>query len=217
MTLHSTARAALRKALRVFQSFGVRRKSVRLPRLPIDSMARIIIRAEESTVFEPLIRSPQLVELVSQRQQLELRAGLQISANDYLNSMRLRRLLQGEMAQVFSEVDVILAPTSVGPAPRIDERVAAELRPEDTSAGCTPRSLRGRTGTLIRAGNLAGLPALSLPCGFAWNHLPLGVQLVGRPFDEATLIDLGRAYQEITDWHRHTPPIPCTGERGTLQ
>jgi aspartyl-tRNA(Asn)/glutamyl-tRNA(Gln) amidotransferase subunit A len=63
---------------------------------------------------------------------------------------------------------------------------------------------------LTPAGNLAGLPALSLPCGFSATHLPLGVQLLGRPFDEATLIDLGRAYQEITDWHKRRPPVPPT-------
>jgi aspartyl-tRNA(Asn)/glutamyl-tRNA(Gln) amidotransferase subunit A len=135
---------------------------------------------------------------------MELLAGLQISASDYLDAMRLRRPLQGEIAQIFSEVDVILAPTSPITAPRIDELLDAERRPEGKSTGrATPRS-----GTLIQAGNLTGLPALSLPCGFTRTCLPLGMQLVGRPFDEATVIDLGRAYQAVTHWHKHPQPLP---------
>jgi aspartyl-tRNA(Asn)/glutamyl-tRNA(Gln) amidotransferase subunit A len=58
---------------------------------------------------------------------------------------------------------------------------------------------------LTAAGNLAGLPALVLPCGFA-GGLPVGVQVVGQPFSENTLLALGKAYQGRTDWHRRRPP-----------
>ena len=67
---------------------------------------------------------------------------------------------------------------------------------------------------LIPAGNLAGLPGLSLPCGFSTAGLPVGVQLVGRPFEETTLIGLGRAYQTITSWHRQRPPMGQAKEAG---
>ena len=59
---------------------------------------------------------------------------------------------------------------------------------------------------LIEAGNLAGLPALSLPCGFA-GGLPIAIQLVGRPFTENTLLAIGKAFQERTDWHKRRPPL----------
>jgi aspartyl-tRNA(Asn)/glutamyl-tRNA(Gln) amidotransferase subunit A len=55
--------------------------------------------------------------------------------------------------------------------------------------------------------NLAGLPALALPCGFSGETLPLSLQLAGRPFDEATVLRAGHAYQQATDWHRRRPPV----------
>jgi aspartyl-tRNA(Asn)/glutamyl-tRNA(Gln) amidotransferase subunit A len=54
--------------------------------------------------------------------------------------------------------------------------------------------------------NTIGLPALSLPCGFTAAGLPLALQIVGRPFDEATVLRVGHAYEQATDWHRRRPP-----------
>jgi aspartyl-tRNA(Asn)/glutamyl-tRNA(Gln) amidotransferase subunit A len=59
---------------------------------------------------------------------------------------------------------------------------------------------------MVQAGNLAGLPALSLPCGFA-DQLPIAISLVGRAFSENHLLVLGRAFQSHTDWHRRRPPV----------
>jgi aspartyl-tRNA(Asn)/glutamyl-tRNA(Gln) amidotransferase subunit A len=59
---------------------------------------------------------------------------------------------------------------------------------------------------LIPAGNLAGLPAIGLPCGFA-DKLPVAIQLVGPPFSENLLVAVGKAFQEHTDWHRRHPPV----------
>jgi len=191
--VHASAIVTLREALEQFRSLGMKFKRIAFPELHVDSIARIIIRSEGSTVFQDLINSPQLAQLADRRQQVGLQAGLRILAKDYLNAMRLRRLLQQEFMRVFTSVDVILAPARTKPAPRIDK----PLDPEWRSLGTH----------LTPAANLAGLPALSLPCGFSTTHLPLGVQLVGRPFDETTLINLGRAYQEITDWHKRRPPV----------
>ncbi|HLN13928.1 MAG TPA: amidase family protein, partial [bacterium] len=139
-------------------------------------------------------------------------AGLEVSARDYLNAMRVRRLLQEAFARIFTEVDILLAPARPGPAPRVDEPIDPEWRP--ARAGARPRRgpafppARGNAA-LTPAGNLAGLPGLSLPCGFSTSGLPAAVQLVGGPFDDATLIDLGRAFQQATDWHARRPPMPA--------
>jgi aspartyl-tRNA(Asn)/glutamyl-tRNA(Gln) amidotransferase subunit A len=212
--VHASARPAMREALRAFRGLGLRLRRAVLPPLPVDAVARIVIRAEGSAAFQDLIAGPRLARLDDRRQALGLRAGLRIPAVDYLNAMRVRRLLQDELRRIFSDVDVLLAPTRAIPAPRIDEPLDPEWRPARPSRprreGTTPL---GNTA-LIPAGNLAGLPALSLPCGLSTTGLPLGVQLVGRPFEEATLIDLGRAYQEVTDWHRRRPPVPATAREG---
>jgi aspartyl-tRNA(Asn)/glutamyl-tRNA(Gln) amidotransferase subunit A len=210
--VHPSARSTMREALATIRSLGVRWRRIALPALAIDSVARTIIRAEGSAVFEDLIRSGRVAQLEDRRQQIGLRAGLQVLAADYLRAMRIRRLLQEAFGRIFREVDVILAPTRLVPAPGIDEPLDPEWRPgrpggSRTGRGRTRRPGGGGSVALVPAGNLAGLPALALPCGFTAAGLPLGVQLVGRPFEEATLIELGRAYQTVTSWHRRTPPI----------
>jgi Asp-tRNA(Asn)/Glu-tRNA(Gln) amidotransferase A subunit family amidase len=200
-------RATLRQALDTFKSLGVRTVRAVLPPLPIDSVARTIIRVEGSAAFEDLVRSGRAALLADQRQAIGLRAGMQVSGVDYLRAMRVRRLLQDEFAKLFGRVDVMLAPARSRAAHRIDEPIDAEWRP----VGAKRRGPGGITvvagnAALTAAGNLAGLPGLAVPSGFSTKGLPIAVQLVGRPFEESTLIALGRAYQNVTDWHRRIPP-----------
>ena len=206
-TADPTIRGTLRQALDTLKSLGVRMSRVVLPALPIDSVARTVIRVEGSAAFEELVRSGRDALLADQRQAIGLRAGMQISGVDYIRAMRIRRLLQDEFAKLVRRVDVIFAPARPRPAHRIDEPIDAEWRP-------VGRKRRGPGGTtvvagnaaLTPAGNLAGLPGLGVPCGFSTKGLPIAIQLVGRPFEESTLIALGRAYQDVTDWHRRIPP-----------
>src|SRR5437879_5066815 len=217
--VHPSARPAMREAQAAIRSLGVGWRRIALPALAIDSVARTIIRAEGSAVFEDLIRSGRVALLEDRRQQVGLRTGLQVPAADYLRAMRIRRLLQEAFARISAEVDVILAPTRLVPAPRIDEPLDPEWRPGRPGGSRVGRGRARRAGgggsvALIPAGNLAGLPGLSLPCGFSTAGLPVGVQLVGRPFEETTLIGLGRAYQTITSWHRQRPPMGQAKEAG---
>jgi aspartyl-tRNA(Asn)/glutamyl-tRNA(Gln) amidotransferase subunit A len=199
------ARAAMRDAVAAFRSLGVRWKRVALPPLPVDSAARTVIRAEGSAAFRDLLNGRTAPRLADRRQALGLMAGLRVTAVDYLSAMRVRRLLQDAFARIFTDVDVILAPTRFAPAGRIDEPLDPLWRTRPPGRGRARRSAP-RGVALVPAGNLAGIPALSLPCGFSTTQLPVAVQIVSRPFDEALLFDLGRAYQSITDWHRRIPP-----------
>jgi aspartyl-tRNA(Asn)/glutamyl-tRNA(Gln) amidotransferase subunit A len=111
--------------------------------------------------------------------------------------MRVRRLAQQSIGKLFTDVDMLLTPGRYGPAPKIDEPLdhrPDRVRPKD--AGLT---------ALIPAGNLAGMPALSLPCGFA-DNLPLALQLAGPAFTENTLLAVGKEFQNRTDWHKRKPP-----------
>jgi aspartyl-tRNA(Asn)/glutamyl-tRNA(Gln) amidotransferase subunit A len=203
----ATIRGTLLQALDAFKDLGVRTVRAVLPPLPIDSVARTIIRVEGSASFQDLVRSGRDALLADPRQAIGLRAGMEISAVDYIQAMRIRRLLQDGFARMFERVDVLLAPARPRPAHRVDEPIDAEWRP----MGRTRRGPGGTTvvagnAALTPAGNLAGLPGLAVPCGFSTKGLPIAVQLVGRPFEESTLIALGRAYQDATDWHRRIPP-----------
>jgi aspartyl-tRNA(Asn)/glutamyl-tRNA(Gln) amidotransferase subunit A len=211
--VHPSARAAMREAVAAVRSLGVRWKRISLPALPIDAAGRTIIRAEGSAVFRDLINSGGVWKLADRRQAAGLRAGLEVTAVDYLSAMRVRRMLQDAFARIFSEIDVILAPTRFAPAGRIDEPLDPSWRTRASGTGRSKRRGPPMGVALVPAGNLVGIPALSIPCGFSATRLPLAIQLVGRSFEEALLIDLGRAYQSITNWHRRKPPIPTRSRR----
>ena len=138
-------------------------------------------------------------QLADKDQIAGLKAGLEIAAKDYLKAMRIRSLIQKELRKLFIDVSILVTPTTFAAAPKAGERLRGikRDRPKPASRGLHD---------LVPAGNLAGLPALSLPCGFD-NGLPLGICLVGRPFYENTLLAVGREFQNQTDWHRRRPPI----------
>ncbi len=99
----------------------------------------------------------------------------------------------------FGQVDVLVAPVIPEPAPPLAH--ATEGPVHELGAR------QGRFSRLTRPFNGLGLPALSVPCGFSSAGLPLAFQIVGRPFDEATALRVGDAYQQATDWHTRRPPL----------
>jgi aspartyl-tRNA(Asn)/glutamyl-tRNA(Gln) amidotransferase subunit A len=193
------ARPDFAKALETIRSLGVQVTEVKLPDFPYGPAIGTIISAEGAAIFEPLIQSGKVNELADQKQIAGLKAGLEIPAKDYLKAMRIRSLIQKAFRDLLADVDVLLAPSRLAPAPKITQPLDRPLNDRPT-----PKD-RGLTA-LIPAGNLAGLPALSLPCGFA-DGMPIAIQLVGRPFSENTLLSIGKAFQERTDWHKRRPPL----------
>ena len=192
------ARADFTKALETIRATGIQVSEVKLPEFPYGPIISTIISSEAAAIFEPLIQSGRVNELVDQKQIAGLKAGLEIPAKDYLKAMRIRSLIQDAIQGLLTEIDVLLAPSRLAAAPKITQPLdrPASDRPTPQDPGLT---------ALIPAGNLAGLPALSLPCGFA-DGMPIAIQLVGRPFTENTLLAIGKAFQERTDWHRRKPP-----------
>jgi aspartyl-tRNA(Asn)/glutamyl-tRNA(Gln) amidotransferase subunit A len=193
------ARADYAKALETIRSLGVQVTEAKMPDFPYSPVIGTIISSEGSAVFEQLIKSGKVDQLADQHQIAGLKAGLEIPANEYLKAMRIRSLIVEAFHDLLSTVDVLIAPTRFDPAPKItqplDQRAGARTAP--TTPGLT---------TLIPAGNLAGLPALTIPCGFA-NGMPMGLQLMGAPFSENMLLAIGRTFQERTDWHKRRPPV----------
>jgi aspartyl-tRNA(Asn)/glutamyl-tRNA(Gln) amidotransferase subunit A len=120
------------------------------------------------------------------------RAALYTGA-DFAQAQRFRSYFRREVAKVFADVDVLITPTSPVPAEKIDEMDM-------------DRRLLGPNFTCHW--NLAGLPALAVPCGFSSSGLPLSMQIIGKPFAEGTVLALADAYQRITDWHLEVPPTP---------
>ncbi len=200
-----SARPAFEKAFATLKEMGVRLIGTGLPELPYGLAASAIIAAEGSAIFEPLIESGKVDELADKNQIAGLKAGLDLSAKDYLKAMRIRTLVQQALHKLFADVDILVSPARFGPASKIGDRL--DLRPP-----VSPTPADRGLSDLGAAGNLAGLPALCLPCGFSeepgpGNALPLALQFVGRPFSENTLLSAGMAFQERTDWHKRTPKV----------
>jgi len=118
--------------------------------------------------------------------------GAFLTAADYTQAQRFRSFFRRELAQLFASYDVLITPTWPSPAPRSDE-----MSPE--------RQLRSVSFT--GPWNLAGLPALAVPCGFSSSGLPLSMQIIGKPFAEGALLAVADAYQRQTDWHLKVPPV----------
>jgi aspartyl-tRNA(Asn)/glutamyl-tRNA(Gln) amidotransferase subunit A len=194
------ARPAFQQALETVRGLGATMVETRLPDFPYGPMIGTIISVDAASVFELLITSGKVDELADQKQIAGLKAGLEIPAHVYLKAMRARRLAQEAIFKLFGDVDVLVTPAP-GPAMKIDEPL--DRRPDRAGAdGAKPKDA-GLTA-LIPAGNLAGIPALCLPCGFVGN-LPVGLQLAGRPFTENTLLAMGKEFQGRTDWHKRRP------------
>jgi aspartyl-tRNA(Asn)/glutamyl-tRNA(Gln) amidotransferase subunit A len=194
------ARSGFQAALGVMKSLGAKMSEVEIPDFPYSALTDTIIISEGASVFEDLIRSGRVDQLADRHQIAGLKAGLEIPATEYLKAMRIRSLVQEAFQQVFIDVDVLLTPSRFGTATKITEPIGGGNAPGRPQ----PRS-RGLNG-MIPAGNLTGLPALSLPCGFA-DGMPIAISLVGRAFSENHLLVLGRAFQSRTDWHRRRPPM----------
>ncbi|MDT7657580.1 MAG: aspartyl-tRNA(Asn)/glutamyl-tRNA(Gln) amidotransferase subunit [Pseudonocardiales bacterium] len=118
--------------------------------------------------------------------------GAFLTAGDYTQAQRFRSFFRRALAELFVSYDVLITPTWPTPAPRSDE-----MSPE----------LQLRNVSFTGPWNLAGLPALAVPCGFSSSGLPLSMQIIGKPFAEGTVLKVADAYQRQTDWHLKVPPV----------
>jgi aspartyl-tRNA(Asn)/glutamyl-tRNA(Gln) amidotransferase subunit A len=178
---------AVRAAARALAGLGARVEPLRVPDpVTIAGAANVIARSESAAVHVRVLRERPHELGPAVRARLEV--GLRVSAHDYLQASRLRaRLARAFIEEVFAEVDAVLAPVIPEPAPAYAAVTAGGV---DEVVG-----RMGRFSRLTRPFNGLGLPALALPCGRA-DGLPLALQIVGRPFDEATVLRLGHALEQ---------------------
>jgi aspartyl-tRNA(Asn)/glutamyl-tRNA(Gln) amidotransferase subunit A len=130
---------------------------------------------------------------------MRLQNGLAIPGVSYLEAMRWRGPALAAYLAATAAVDVVLAPVAPAAAPTIAE--------SDVGNSPDAEAMIQRLTRFTRPVNYLGLPALALPAGFAGGGLPVGMQLIGRPFDEATLLRAGAAFQRATDYHARCPEM----------
>ncbi|WP_363718644.1 amidase [Reyranella sp.] len=160
--------------------------------------AEVIVKCEAAAIHRPWMEKTP--ELYANQVRTRMEAGFFIPATQYIDALRLRAHFVREfLATAMDGVDAVLLPAIPFPIPTIEET--------DTETKGGPAVLKmvaGFTG-LTRPFNTLGIPALSVPCGFDTKGVPIGLQLVGRPFDEALLYRIGHAYQVATDHHLKVP------------
>jgi aspartyl-tRNA(Asn)/glutamyl-tRNA(Gln) amidotransferase subunit A len=131
---------------------------------------------------------------------MRLQNGLAIPGVSYLEALRWRGQALAAHVAAVANIDAVIAPVSPVPAPTIAE--------SDVGNSPDAEAVIQRLTRFTRPINYLGLPALSIPCGFTRGGLPVGMQLIGRSFDEATLLRIGAAFQRATDFHERLPKLP---------
>jgi aspartyl-tRNA(Asn)/glutamyl-tRNA(Gln) amidotransferase subunit A len=179
-------------AAKVLKRYFPNMKDVSLPEGPWEDAGNIVVAVESAASFRSLIRSGRVSELSDPLGQIAGYVNEQYSGADYIQALKVRELLQKKMDALFETYDVLVTAS---------QPVAA-----------TPLELNLETGLVFPdplggIGNLCGLPALSVPCGFTEKNLPAGLQFVARGGDDIAVIQAARTFQQHTDWHRRHPKI----------
>ncbi|WP_425067550.1 amidase [Reyranella sp.] len=191
--------AAIQAAADALGRLGAKVSTVTLPDFTaLYRAAEVMVKCEAAAMHRPWMEKTP--ELYANQVRTRMEAGFFIPATQYIDALRLRAHFVKEFLSTAMEaVDAVLLPAIPFPLPTIEET--------DTETKGGPAVLKmvaGFTG-LTRPFNTLGIPALSVPCGFDVNGAPIGMQLVGRPFDEAMLYRIGHAYQGATDFHTRVP------------
>ena len=197
--------AAVRRAIEALEALGAATKTVTLPSMRYAGALRIASLADSVVTHEPY--------LAAHRQDYgpdvlyRTLAGQFVLGRDYSKALKVQRLIKEEHARVLQEVDILVTPTAPIAAPRIDAPTV--------TLGGVEHAVRGPgSGLLARCtspSNATGLPAITVPCGFTQAGLPIGVQFIGRPFEEATLLQVAHAYEEVSPGRGRRPAIVDRG------
>jgi aspartyl-tRNA(Asn)/glutamyl-tRNA(Gln) amidotransferase subunit A len=191
--------AALDAALAALTRLGAKIVKVELPdQTALSAAALIVLAVEATSAHAPWLRTRAADYGPQVRNRLE--NGLAYSAVEYLEALRWRAPALAAHLDALGDVDVVVAPASRLVAPTIEET--------DVGAGPNAEAAIQAITRFMRPVNYLGLPTLVVPAGQSRQGLPIGLQLIGRPFGDETLIALGAAFQNATDHHRRMPAPP---------
>ena len=191
--------AAFRKAMTVFEELGATVEEISVPEVEWTAVVSAAITTAEAAAvhgdrvvaegerFDPAVRR-------------RIETGFFVSAPAYVRAQRARVLLTRRMSEALENVDLIAMPTVPMPAPLREA--------ESVAVGGVETPVREALLRITRIFNVTRMPAVSVPCGFSADGLPLAFQIGGRAFDDAQVLRAAHAYQGATDWHARRPPEP---------
>jgi aspartyl-tRNA(Asn)/glutamyl-tRNA(Gln) amidotransferase subunit A len=191
-------RDAVERAIKTLENLGARVDEVTLEHVGSVAAGSMAIVAAEALAYHaewvrtrPGDYQPDVIE--------RLRAGAFVSGVHYVRAQQARALVRTAVDAALARRDVLLSPATPIPATRIGET--------EFTVGAGTIDVRSSLLRFTRPFNFTGHPACALPCGFTSGGLPIGLQIVGRPFDEATVLRAADAYQRATDGHLRRPPL----------
>ena len=201
----SEVETAVRRSIAALEELGAQLEEVSLPTMRYVGALRIAAMADSLVTHEPFLKShrqdygPDVL--------YRTLPGQFVLGRDYSKSLKVQRLIKEEHARVLQRVDFLVTPTAPVPAPRIDAEYI-------NMAGIQYR-VRGPGSGLISRNtspmNATGLPSITIPCGFTQAGLPIGVQFITRPFEEALLFQVAHSYEEVSPSRDIRPPVAAGG------
>jgi aspartyl-tRNA(Asn)/glutamyl-tRNA(Gln) amidotransferase subunit A len=192
---------AVRQAIAALEALGVEAREVALPSMQYAGAIRIAAMADSVVTHEPYLRThrgdygPTVL--------YRTLAGQFVLGQDYSKALKVQRLIKEEYARVLQDVDFLVTPSAPVAAWRIDANTI--------TLGSKTYPVRGPgsgvTARCTSPSNATGLPAMSIPCGFTSAGLPIGLQLIGRPFDEARLFQVAHGYEAVSPSRGRQPAV----------
>ncbi|MFQ5880599.1 MAG: amidase [Dehalococcoidia bacterium] len=183
---------AVREAIRVLEGLGARADLVELPGIEYAQSALWAIMLPEAAAAH-YDSFQERGHLYGSEPRTRIEVGRMALAIHYIRAQQLQTRLREMLKGVFRRYDVLITPTTPVAAPEVEPSIAGGEPP------LLPR--------LTAPFSLVGLPAVSVPCGFTREGLPIGMQVAGRPFAEAAILNVAHTYQETTPWQRQRPPL----------
>jgi aspartyl-tRNA(Asn)/glutamyl-tRNA(Gln) amidotransferase subunit A len=168
-------------------------EEVEFPEYPYGAIFITIETADSASAFDELAQSGQAAELTDSADRYGPYSKTAILATDYIKALRLRAVIAREVDRVMAPYDALVAPTESRVAPPIAQSIRRDIEAPQRDI-------------MFSVGNAVGLPAISVPNGFAEAGLPTGIQFMGRAYADNITLAVARAYQSLTDWHKQHPP-----------
>lgn len=196
--LQKDVRSAVQEAIEHMRKSGARLRDVSIPQTRDTADLAALITVVEAISFHSKWLEARPGDY-GEDLRTRMLGALNLSARAYLAAQEKRKRYTAAFEQALANVDLLATPTLPVVAPRLDET--------EVSVGRGRENIRLALLRFTRPANLTGLPAISVPCGFSSERLPVGLQLTARRYDEATLLRAAYGFEQSTEWHRMIPKI----------
>ena len=192
-------RETVATAIGVLGELGASSEDVSIPLAPnAGALTMSILSVEWANLHRPVFEPH--IDYMDYNNKIRFLTGCIIPAQTYYKAQKIRAVLRQQILDALEKVDVLVLPTGPVTAPPVESTPGIQSK---------EHALTGLAGRISFTGpfNLAGTPAISVPCGFSSDGMPMGLQIVGRPFAEETVLKVAHAYEQATDWHNRRAPI----------